>query len=335
MRHLLRILAGAFTLAGLAAAPASAQQAGRVTIGLPGIPPVFVSVQAYVAQAEKFFEKHGVNVDIRPFDSGAAAARAVAAGDIALAISPTPLIVTMISNSNVDLVSIYGYPKPDWQLGSMDPSKTKCEDAKGQPVGVDSIGGARSIALNQMLRKCNLAATDTQQVALSSNVGAAMVAGQIPFGVLHIDDVPVIEREAKKKVNIAIDLNDVTPINHYLVMVTKRERAERQRDELVKVIAAMIEAERFMRNPANADRVATIAAPTGRNATDAKAALAEYLKIGFWPSDNIGITQQQFDAVVQVQQRVGGIRQGVTPVSYDKFVDPSLWEAANKLAGGK
>jgi NitT/TauT family transport system substrate-binding protein len=334
MRQILQVLVAIFSLAA-ACGPASAQQSGRLTIGLPGIPPVFVSVQAYVAQAEKLFEKHGVNVDIRPFDSGAAAARAVTAGDVALAISPTPLIVTMISNSNVDLVSIYGYPKPDWQLGSMDPSKTKCEDVKGQPVGVDSTGGARSIALNQMLRKCGLAATDTQQIALSSNVGAAMVAGQIPFGVLHIDDVPVIEREAKKKVNIVIDLNDVTPINHYLVMVTKRERAEKQRDELAKVVAAMIEAERFMRNPANADRVAAIASPTGRSAADAKVALAEYLKIGFWPSSDIGISQRNFDAVVQVQQRVGGIRQGVTPVSWDRFVDPSIWQAANKLAGGK
>ena len=33
--------------------------------------------------------------------------------------------------------AIYGYEHPDWLLGSMDPTKTKCEDIKGQPVGVD------------------------------------------------------------------------------------------------------------------------------------------------------------------------------------------------------
>lgn len=334
-RALVSGLAFPAMLLGLAS-PASAQAAGeRITIGLPGIPPVFIAVQFYVARDQKLFEKYGANVDLRPFDSGTAAARAVVAGDIALSVSPTPLLVTMMSNANVDLVGIVGYPKPDWLLGSMDPTKTKCEDVKGQPVGVDAVGAARSIALNQMMRKCNLAATDTQQIALSSNVGAAMVGGQIPFGVLHIDDVPVIEREAKKKVNIVIDLNDVTPINHYLMLTTTRERAQRQKDSLVKVIAALIDAERFMRDPANADKVAAAAAPTGRTPGDAKTALAEYNKIGFWPKDDFGLSQQQFDAVVNVQKRVGGIREGATPVAFDRFANRSLWDEAAKLVDSR
>jgi NitT/TauT family transport system substrate-binding protein len=328
----LAVSAALFTLAG----PALPQAAGdRITIGLPGIPPVFIAVQFYVAQDQKLFEKYGVQVDLRPFDSGTAAARAVVAGDIALSVSPTPLMVTIITNANVELVGILGFPKPDWQLGSMDPGKTKCEDVKGQPVGVDTVGGARSVALNQMLRKCNLAATDTQQIALSSNVGSAMVGGQIPFGVLHIDDVPVIEREAKKKVNIVIDLNDVTPINHYLMLATTRDRAQKQKDSLVKVVAALIEAERFMRDPANADKVAQAAAPTGRTPSDAKAALAEYNKIGFWPKDDFGLTQQQFDAVVNVQKRVGGIKEGATPVTFDRFANQSLWNEAVKLVDAR
>jgi NitT/TauT family transport system substrate-binding protein len=339
MKRLTHTLLGAFAMFGAMlglASPALAQAAAdRIVIGLPGIPPVFVAVQAYVAQDQKLFEKYGVKVDLRPFDSGAAAARAVVAGDIALAISPTALLITMISNANVELVGIYGYEKPDWQLGSMDPSKTKCEDLKGQPVGVDSIGGARSIALNQMLRKCNLSAADTQQIALSSNVGSAMVGGQIPFGVLHIDDVPVIEREAKKKVGIVIDLNDVTPVNHYLTMVTTRDRAQKQKDSLVKVIAALIEAERFLRDPANADKVAQSAAPTGRTVADARAAVGEYIKIGFWPKDDFGLNQQQFDAVVNVQKRVGGIKEGATPVTLERFANRSLWEEAMKLVDAR
>ena len=81
MKHSRRtILAGLALTAALAglADPASPQQRPTLTLGLPGIPPVFVTVQAYVAQQEKFFEKYGVNVVLRPFDSGAAAARALA-----------------------------------------------------------------------------------------------------------------------------------------------------------------------------------------------------------------------------------------------------------------
>ena len=39
---------------------------------------------------------------------------------------------------------------PDWVLGTTDAGKT-CKDMAGQAVGVDSIGGARSIALRSML----------------------------------------------------------------------------------------------------------------------------------------------------------------------------------------
>ena len=152
MKHSRRtILAGLALTAALGglAGPALPQQRPTLTLGLPGIPPVFVTVQAYVAQQEKFFEKYGVNVVLRPFDSGAAAARALASGNIELSLSPSPLIVNMVSNNpDVDLVAIYGHERPDWLIGSMDPAKSKCEQMKGLPVGVDSFGGARSIALD-------------------------------------------------------------------------------------------------------------------------------------------------------------------------------------------
>ena len=52
--------AAALTAAALQVATAPAQAQETLTLGLPAIPPVFVTVQAYVAQQEKLFEKHGV-----------------------------------------------------------------------------------------------------------------------------------------------------------------------------------------------------------------------------------------------------------------------------------
>ncbi len=69
-------------------------------------------MQSYVAQQEKLFDKHGVNVTLRNFDSGAAAARA-GFGDIEMSLSPSPLIVNMLSNNpSVDIVAIYGHESP-------------------------------------------------------------------------------------------------------------------------------------------------------------------------------------------------------------------------------
>jgi len=299
------------------------------TIGLPGIPPVFVNTQAYVAEQQGFFKKHGVNVTLRPFDSGAAAARAVASGNIQLSMSPSPLVVTMLSNNpDAGLAMIYGYEKPDWLIGSLDPGITKCEDVKGKPVGVDSLGGARSIALNVMLRQCNLKAEETQQVPLSANVLTAMISGQIPLGVLHIDDVPIIEREAKKKVIPVVDINDVQKVNHYLALVTSKKMIAEKRADLVKVVAAYIEAERFMRDPKNIDAVAKAAAPTSRSEPDAKWAIEQYVKMEFWPREH-GLKKENVDSIIATQKKVGNIKG--EPVAYDGVVDLSIYEEAAKL----
>ena len=288
MTILRRSLMSVIALAALAHAPSTANAQETLTLGLPAIPPVFVSVQAYVAEQQGFFAKHGVKVNMRPFDSGANAARATVAGDVDFAISPTPLIINMISNANADLVGIYGYEHPDWLLGSMDPNK-RCEDLKGQPVGVDSEGGARSIALNQLIRSCGLTAKETQQVALSSNVGAAMASGQLNFGVLHVDDIPIMERQSGKKVTIILDINKVAPVNHYMTLVTTREKAEKKKDALTRALAAMIEATAFIYDPKNADAVAKAAQPTGRDAEEAKASTKMYTAMEFWPRGNIGL----------------------------------------------
>jgi ABC-type nitrate/sulfonate/bicarbonate transport system substrate-binding protein len=116
----------------------------KLKIAMPGVPPVFGSVVTYVARDEGFFKKYGVDVEVRTFDSGAAAAQAVVGGDIDASLSPTPVVVRMISNAGVDLVAIYGMQNPDWLLGSTDQALNKCKDVDGQSVGVDSIGGARA-----------------------------------------------------------------------------------------------------------------------------------------------------------------------------------------------
>jgi NitT/TauT family transport system substrate-binding protein len=325
-----RLFVTAFALSaafGGLGATASAQE--TYTIGLPGIPPVFVNTQAYVAEAQGYFKKHGVNVTLRPFDSGAAAARGVASGNIQLSMSPSPLVVTMVSNNpDAGLTMIYGYERPDWLIGTVEGNPAKCEDLKGKPVGVDSLGGARSIALNVMLRKCNLKAEETQQVALGSNVLTAMISAQIPYGVLHIDDVPIIEREAKKKVVTIVDINDVAKVNHYLALVASKKTIAEKRGDLVKVVAAFIEAERFMRDPKNIDAVAKAAAPTGRSMDDAKWAIGQYVKMEFWPHGN-GLKKENVDAIIATQKRVGNIKGD--PVKYEAVTDLSIYEEALKL----
>ena len=310
--------------------PALAADAPKIVLAPPGIPPIFISIVTFVAKDQGFFKQYGADVELRQFDNGTAAARAVVAGDIDAAMSATPLLISQIANANVDLVGIYGFPRPDFELGTTNNGKASCADAKGQQIGIDTPGGARSIALKQILEMgCKLSLDDVQQVALGSNTSQAMVAGQIQYGILHLDDVPEIESHGKK-VAVIKTLLDSNPTAQNIVIVARRDNIAKKRDSFVRMAAALIAATRFMEDPKNADRVATIAEVTGRSHDLAAAALKSYLQYGLWPSDNDGMPEMALEAYTAGQVKAGAIKEGTAP-SYQKLVDPSIWRDANAL----
>jgi len=306
--------------------------AQQLTFGIPGIPAVFGGTIALVAEKEGFFKKRGVDVVVRQFETGAFASRAVVSGEIAAALPPTPLVISQVSNTDVPLVGIWGMENPDWLIGATD-ANADCAGMKGQGVGVDSVGGARSIALRTMLiGGCKMKIEDVQQVALGSNVGAAMVAGQLKYGVLHIDDVPVIEAESRKPLKTIVTQKDSRPIDHYLILVVRKDKLAQNRDAYVRMVAALIDAERFMRDLANVAKVAQHAAPTGRSADFAAKALKVYLDMEFWPREKDGLTRNNLEVVAKVQKAVGNIKDDKALASYERLVDPTIWRDAYALA---
>jgi ABC-type nitrate/sulfonate/bicarbonate transport system substrate-binding protein len=332
IRRSFNLMAGGAMLAALliGAGPASAQ-AKKVVIATPGIPPIFSVMIALVAEKQGFFKKHGVDVEIRPFDNGTAAARAVVAGDIDLAWSPTPPVIVQISNADVPLVALYGMPNPDWVLGTTDAGKT-CKDMVGQDVAVDSINGARSVALRSMLAAgCpGVKIEDVKQVALGSSPGPALLAGRLHFAVLHLDDLAEIEHQGKK-LNILLAMKNTNPTSHYLILVVRKDNLDKNRDAIVRTVAGMVEAARFMQDPKNADTVAEVAAVTGHNKDVNKAALKAYLDTDFWAAKDDGMPRNKIEAVAALMKKIGSIKPDKEAVSYDKFVDASVWKDANAM----
>jgi NitT/TauT family transport system substrate-binding protein len=321
--------------AAVSIAPAQAQ-GKKMVVAAPGIPPIFASVILYVAEKQGFWKKYGADVEVRPFDTGTAAARAVLAGDIEVALAPTPLVIAQISNANANVVAINGFPNPDWVLATTDGAKATCNDLAGQSVGVDAVGGARSVALRIMLAGgCpNVKIEDMKQVALSSNTAPAMIAGQLSYGVLHLDDIAMIERQGKK-VHLVLEMKKTNPTSHYLLVTVRQDKLKDNRDAYVRLLAGMIDAARFMQDPKNADKVAEDAAPVGHPKDIAKAALKQFLDIGFWAVDNDGMDAKKLGAMIAIQVKTGGIQPGKEPVKYDRLVDNSVWKDAKALTEKK
>jgi ABC-type nitrate/sulfonate/bicarbonate transport system substrate-binding protein len=321
----------AVAFASPAVTPAAAQ-GKKMVIAAPGIPPIFAAVHLYVAEKEGFFKKYGVDAEIRAFDTGTAAARAVISGDIEMALSPSALIINQISNANANLVVVYGITNSDFVLATTDPTKTSCKDVVGQAVGVDTVGGARSIALRSMLLGgCpDVKIEDVQQVGLSSNASSAMIAGRLSFGVLHFDDIATIELQGKK-VTTLLALQKTNPNNHYLSYVVRIDKLKENRDAYVRLMAALIDAARFIRDPKNADRVADIAAPTGLHKLVAKATIKPLLDIDYWPADNSGIDRKRLEGLTAIMKKTGGITADKEPVKFERLVDESVWRDANAM----
>ena len=324
-------LTGAAAVLAAALAASAAAQTKKLAIGLPGIPPIFSVTLVHVAEKQGFFKKHGVDVDIRPLDNGTAAARAVVSGDIDMSWSPTPPVVNQVSNAGVPLVAIYGMPNPDWVVGTTDEGKT-CKDLAGQDVGVDSIGGARSVALRSMLSGgCkDVKIEDLKQVALGSSSGPAMLAGRLHYAVLHLDDLAEIQQQGRK-LNILLAMKNTNPTSHYLILVARKDKLAANRDAFVRAVAGMVEAAHFMQDPNNADAVADVATVTGHTKEVNKLALQEFLKINFWAVKDDGMPKDKIDAVSALMKKIGSIQPGKEAVTYEQFVDPSIWKDANAM----
>ncbi|AXK82503.1 ABC transporter substrate-binding protein [Pseudolabrys taiwanensis] len=331
IRRQFTALAGGALVAALmmGAAPALAQ-GKKVTVAVPGIPPIFSATIAYVAEKQGFYKKYGADVELKQFDNGTAAARAVVAGDIDLAWSPTPPVISQVSNADVPLVAIYGMPNPDWVVGTTETGKS-CKDLAGQDVGVDSIGGARSVALRSMLTGCpGVKIEDMKQVALGSTSGPALIAGRLKYAVLHLDDLAAIDAQGKK-LNILVAMKNTNPTSHYLTLVVRKDNLAKNRDAIVRTVAAMVDAARFMQDPKNADAVAEAAQVTGHNKAVAKEALKEFLAIDFWAAKDDGLPRDKITAVSQLMKKIGAVKEGKEPVSYENFVDASVWKDANAM----
>jgi NitT/TauT family transport system substrate-binding protein len=330
-RKLSTLLVGGTLLATLGAIAPAQAQGQKLTLALPGIPPIFSVTIAHVAETQGFFKKHGANVELRPFDNGTAAARAVVAGNVDMAWSPTPPVINQISNAGVPLVAVYGMPNPDWVLGTTLSGKT-CKDLVGQNVGVDSIGGARSVALHSMLvGGCpSVKISQVKQVALSSGSGPAMLAGRLNYAVLHLDDLAEIEHQGKK-LNILLAMKNTDPTSHYLMLMVRKDTLAKKRDAVVRAVAGMIEAARFMQDPKNADAVAQIATVTKHSEEVCKAALKRFLAIDFWAVKDDGLPRKKLEAVAKRMKKIGAIKPGKQPVTYEQLVDASVWKDANAM----
>lgn len=316
--------------AGTAAPRAhAAKKASPLVIGYPGIPPIFMATRLYVADRLGFYRKHGANVELKGFTTGTDAVRAVQAGQIDAAWSPTPFALTLISKG-VPLVAVEGMDKVDWVVGSNSTGVTTCAQLKGQNIGVDSIGGARYQALQAMLTKCKLTIQDVHPVVFPGNTAIqAMLAGQLHVSVLHLDDLAVASSQGHAPVRTVVSIAQTDPFQSYDLLVTTRDNLKAKRAQFNRLLRGDITATRYMYKKAAFNKVAQIATVTGEDLSVTKTALRQYLALRWWPLNRSGLGQASITRTIFENVKLGNISAG-NPPTWRDVVDTSVWKAAYK-----
>lgn len=313
-------------------APAGGAE-GSIVLGVPGIPPIFGTMVMFVAQEEGSFEEHGADVEVRPMQTGADAIRAVVSGEIDASFSPTGLAVQLGATEAQDLRLIWGMPNVDWIVASTNEDVTSCEDLQGQTIGVDSVGGARFIVLNNIMRSCGL---DLQggDANTADFPGAPMIqaiaSGQLETGVVHLDEFAIIQDLTGGEVHEVVRQIEVNPQAHFAVVDALEGTIEEKRDSFVGMLAGIIEAARFMSDPANLDRIAEIATESGQTEEQARNSVEMLLEIDFWPTDSCGLDEDKLQANIDRQVEVGNFEQDQAP-DLSTFALSELCEEAMQL----
>ena len=308
--------------------------AAAITLGSPGIPPVISGLLPYIAQKQGFYQKYGVNVTIKSFSTGTDATRAVADGQIDAAIMP-PAQLMELAAKGVQLVGIQGQEVPDWVVVSTDSAVTSCAQLKGQGISVDAVGGIRYTALASMLKSCGLTINDVKPVPLpGSNAPQAMIAGQVKEAVLHLNElIDVQQRLGAGTVSTVMKMSQTNPGTMYEMYGVLKSGLAKNRAAFVDLIAAQIATLKWMADPANLGTVAQLGTVVGDSAAVMKAAMRQYLAMGFWSTDSAGMPPANVAAMTRAQIAVGNLTPANAP-AYAAIVDQTVYaDAAKKVSG--
>jgi NitT/TauT family transport system substrate-binding protein len=199
-RHMLATV----TLATMLGAPAMAQAADKVRIGLP-TKTYWPTTIAETAVRQKLFEKEGITAELTIYRGGAETFEAMAAGAADVILDATSLVSagrTKGVNSKVLASAATGYY--GWQLMTLSKSTLGVNDLKGKKVAITSAGsGSDLLALwTQQDKKIEFTRVPVGGGGLvpnllAGNVDAAVVYSPLSFQIAKSGEAKTILDYAK------------------------------------------------------------------------------------------------------------------------------------------
>jgi len=193
---MLRIVCAALAIAAAFAASAHAQQ--KIAIGVGGKILIAYS-QLTIAERLGYFKDEGLDATISDFQGGSKAVEALVGGTVDVVVGGYENTV-FIQPKGIDLTAIFlGVDRFGLVLALTKSAAAKYrspKDLKGLKIGVTAPGSATANALEIILAKGGLTASDVAIIGVGAGAGAvAAIKSKQIDGLLHSD--PVITRLEK------------------------------------------------------------------------------------------------------------------------------------------
>ncbi|KQV07102.1 ABC transporter substrate-binding protein [Leifsonia sp. Root112D2] len=241
------------TDSGAPAAPA------KITLGLVQGQDFIHAMPARVAEAQGFFTKAGLDVNIVAFTSGSDLTKAMAGGSVNVGAA-TGLDAVSAAAHDVNLQAFYGVEGAS-PMALIVPATSTIQtfaDLKGKKVGISAFGSMTDYTLRAALNKVNVPLSEVKEIPLGAPAStmAGMANGDVDGFILPVNFAFTVEAKGSGK--LAQPVSDVLGSNdQFAILMAQDTYITANTAALKKLAGAYTEAINWMK--ANKDATIKLA----------------------------------------------------------------------------
>ncbi len=199
----------------------------------------------YVAQAEGFFRRNGLNVQLLAQPTGNQAIRGVAAGEGVFAAGGGDAVAASdVNGANLKVIWTYGLD--DLSLIGVK-SINSVSELPGHTIGVTDKSGPSYTMPVIAMEKARVDPSKANYVILGGRPAlvGALVNGQIQAAAFHVDDgLNVLSKDPN--LHVIAEMSQVAPSFLYGPLAVSSSYAAHHKKVVQEVLASLIEAQRWM-----------------------------------------------------------------------------------------
>ena len=317
-------LAAATIITVLQHGSAVAQESSLVTLKVGG-----GSFTTFVAQSNGIFAKYGLQIQLpRSATGGSEEVRQwLASGELDLADYGVDNAVAMVENAGVDVILVAATDYTPTELMAQ-PEIKSLADLRGKIVLVDAPNTQNALALKKILSMAGLNPGADYQMKEAGGTSARVAAmlKQKEYAATMASGQTAVRALQAGLVSLASTANIFGSMLRY-GLFTRRQRAKENSALLVRYIAAHIEAQRWIMNPANRDKVIDIVAKQAKLPRELAAGIYEMDMGQNGLAKDAVIDVVRFSNVLKFRAEVEGSWGGKAPAP-ERYYDASYHEKA-------